>query len=37
MLLTTVALGLTVAIVGLGVPLVRMYLSQTALLGLPFP
>jgi hypothetical protein len=36
-LLTTVAIGLTVVVVGLGAPLVRMYLSQTAILGLPFP
>jgi len=36
-LLTTVAIGLTIAVVGLGVPLVRLYLSQTAILGLPFP
>lgn len=37
MLLTTVALGLTLAVIGLGVPLVRMYLNQTAELSLPFP
>jgi hypothetical protein len=36
-LLTTVALWLTIAVVSLGVPLVRTYLSQTALLALPFP
>lgn len=36
-LLSTVALGLAAAVVGLGVPLVRTYLEQTALLSLPFP
>lgn len=36
-LLSTVAVGLTLAVIALGVPLVRMYLEQTALLGLPFP
>ena len=36
-LLTTVVVGLAIAVAGLGVPLVRMYLSQTALLALPFP
>ena len=36
-LLTTVAIGLTLAVIGLGVPLVRMYLGQTAQLSLPFP
>jgi Flp pilus assembly pilin Flp len=36
-LLTTVAIGLTIAVVGLGVPLVRMYVGQTEQLSLPFP
>ena len=36
-LLATVAVGLAVAVAGLGVPLVRMYLSQAAQLALPFP
>lgn len=36
-LLTTVAIGLMLAVVGLGVPLVRMYVGQTAQLSLPFP
>lgn len=36
-LLGTVAVGLTLAVAGLGVPLVRMYLWQTAQLALPFP
>lgn len=35
--LSTVALGLTLAVIALGVPLVRTYLEQTALLALPFP
>lgn len=36
-LLGTVAVGLTLAVAGLGVPLVRMYLWQTGQLALPFP
>jgi hypothetical protein len=36
-LLSTVALGLTVAVAALGVPLVRTYLKTTAQLALPFP
>jgi hypothetical protein len=36
-LLTTVAIGLTFAVIACGVPLVRTYLAQTALLSLPFP
>jgi hypothetical protein len=36
-LLSTIAVGLTLAVVALGVPLVRTYLEQTALLSLPFP
>jgi Flp pilus assembly pilin Flp len=36
-LLSTVALGLTLAVIGLGVPLVRTYLEQSAILALPFP
>ena len=36
-LLTTVAIGLMLAVIGLGVPLVRMYVGQTAQLSLPFP
>jgi hypothetical protein len=36
-LLGTVAVGLALAVAGLGVQLVRMYLSQTAQLALPFP
>lgn len=36
-LLTTVAIGLTLAVIALGGPLVRMYLGQTTQLSLPFP
>ena len=36
-LLSTVALGLTLAVIALGVPLVRTYLEQSAILALPFP
>ncbi|HKY34867.1 MAG TPA: hypothetical protein VJN18_02905 [Polyangiaceae bacterium] len=36
-LLSTVAMGLTLAVIALGVPLVRTYLEQTAILALPFP
>ncbi len=36
-LLSTVAVGLALAVVGLGVPLVRAYLEQTAVLALPVP
>lgn len=36
-LLSTVAIGLTLAVIALGVPLVRTYLEQTAILALPFP
>lgn len=36
-LLSTVAIGLTLAVVALGVPLIRTYLEQTAILALPFP
>lgn len=36
-LLTVVALGLCFALLALGVPLVRMYLSQQTWLLLPFP
>ncbi len=36
-LLTVVAFGLCFALASLGVPLVRMYLSQQTWLLLPFP
>lgn len=36
-LLSTVAIGLTLAVIALGVPLVRTYLEQTVILALPFP
>ena len=36
-LLSTVAVGLTLAVIALGAPLVRTYLEQTAVLSLPFP
>jgi Flp pilus assembly pilin Flp len=36
-LLTLVAIGLALAMVSLGVPLVRMYLNQRTVLMLPFP
>lgn len=35
--LTLVSLGMVAALAGLGVPLVRTYLSQTAWLIAPFP
>jgi Flp pilus assembly pilin Flp len=35
--LTLVSLGVVAALAGLGVPLVRTYLSQTAYLITPFP
>ena len=36
-LLTLVAIGLALAMVSLGEPLVRMYLNQRTVLMLPFP
>ena len=36
-LLCLVAIGLALAMVSLGVPLVRMYLNQRTVLMLPFP
>lgn len=36
-LLTLVAIGLALALGSLGVPLVRMYVTQRTMLMLPFP